>query len=328
MTDPITKRQIVDILYYDDGTRISNSALGWFMKNGPTYLRKKLDGTIPDEKGAQLEKGTMIHEYILQPEEFKKDYIVFDGLKPKSDQQQKFCEALINTAEIEPDKALLSAYKASYSIVGKSEEKMLSEASKMAKELNSYIDTLKDGRTIISQYDLNKCIAVDMNISKHKAACLLLDNPNWEEHHEFHINWEMCGVKCKSLLDCVKFDFAQKKCQLIDLKTTVKLWHFEDSIATYDYMRQLCFYAQAIWWYLEFERNENPYDWYIEYFIVAIDSSKDSDVRVFKFTEGQVFDRLNDIVNTLYKIRWHQENNKWEYTKEYYEGDGCEKLDL
>lgn len=318
----------ISIPYYEDNTRISNSAIGWFLKNGPSYLRKKLDGVIPDEKGSQLEKGTMIHEYILQPEEFNNDYLLFVGQKPKSDQQQKFCEILINSVEIEPDKSLLNAYKASYSIVGKSEDKMLSEARKIALELNPYIEALKDGRKLISQYDTQKCQDVLHNIEQHKAASVLLNDSNYEEHHEFHINWEFLGVKCKSLLDCVKFNFEEKRCQLIDLKTTVKLWHFEDSIEQYDYLRQLCFYLQAIMWYLENERGENPAHWTFEYYIIAIDSTNDSDIRVFKFDAKSVHSRFETITRVLKDIRWHQENNLWDHTKAYYLGDGCETLIL
>lgn len=318
----------LSIPYYKDNTRISNSALGWFMNNGPSFLHKKLSGLIPEEKGPQLEKGTMIHEYILQPEEFNKDYLLFSGTKPKSEQQSKFCEALINNTEIEPDKRLLSAYNKAYSIVGKSAEKMLSEARKIASELNPYIDALKDGRKLISMYDVQKCQDVLHNIEQHKAASVLLNNPDWEEYHEFHINWECCGVKCKSLLDCVKFDFENKRCQLIDLKTTVKLWHFQDSIHQYDYMRQLCFYYMAIRWYLIHEKSEDPDEWKWEYYIVAIDSAQNSDIRVFEFHKADVIDRMADISDTILDIKWHQSNNLWEHTKEYYVGNGCETLDL
>lgn len=318
----------LSIPYYEDNTRISNSAIGWFLKNGPSYLHKKLTGKIPDEKGPQLERGTMIHEYILQPDEFLKDYRVFDGQKPKSDQQQRFCEALINSVEIEPDRALLSAYEASYSIVGKSKEKMLSEAKKMALELKDYIEACQSDCTLITSNDVKKCQQVKFAIQQHKAASNLLDNPNWEEHHEFHINWESHGVKCKSLLDCVKFDFTRKVCQIVDLKTTVKLWHFEDSIHQYDYLRQLCFYSDAVRWYLRNERNEDPLKWSFEFFIIAIDSTFDSDVRVFSISQKDVDSRQLDIYHTLMKIKWHTDNNLWEHTREYYEGNGCETLDL
>ena len=62
---------IIDKPYYEDNTRISNSSIGWFLKKGPLYFRNMLDGKEEGLKLPQLEKGTMIHEYILQPDEFQ-----------------------------------------------------------------------------------------------------------------------------------------------------------------------------------------------------------------------------------------------------------------
>lgn len=130
----------ISIPYYEDLTRISNSNIGWFLNKGPAYLHKMLTDPPPEEKNAVLERGTMIHEYILQPEEFQKDYVVWDKSRPSSAQQEKFCQALANSVEIEPNKAVLSAYKDSYSTAGKSEDKMLSEGLKIASTLKDYID--------------------------------------------------------------------------------------------------------------------------------------------------------------------------------------------
>ena len=63
-----TNKMDISIPYYEDNSRISNSALGWFIKYGPQYLRNMLDGKEEGLKGSFLEKGTMIHEYILQPD--------------------------------------------------------------------------------------------------------------------------------------------------------------------------------------------------------------------------------------------------------------------
>lgn len=320
----------ISIPYYEDMSRISNSNIGWFLNNGPSYLHKKLTGVIPDETGPQLEKGTMIHEFILQPEEFSKDYLVIPrGVKsPASDKQESFCKSLINTVEIEPIKALLSAYKANYSIVGKSEGKMLVEATEMANNLKEYIELIKEGKKLITSNALKKCVDSLESIQNHKFASTLLNNENWTEFHEFHINWEYNGLKCKSLLDCVKFDYRRKICQLIDLKTTVKLWHFEDSMKTYDYLRQLCFYKMALMWYLKNECNEDVNEWNFEYYIVAIDSTSTSEIRVFEFTEEQVTSRKDTIENALEHIKWHTENNLWDHSLEYYKGNGCESIDL
>ena len=106
----------LSIPYYEDKTRISNSNIGWFLNKGPAFLHKMLTDPPPEEKNPVLERGTMIHEYLLQPEEFQKDYVIWDKSRPTSAQQEKFCQALASTLEIEPNRAILSAYKEAYSI--------------------------------------------------------------------------------------------------------------------------------------------------------------------------------------------------------------------
>ena len=113
------------IPYYEDLSRISNSNIGWFLQKGPAFLHKMLTDPPPEEKNPVLERGTMIHEYILQPEEFQKDYVVWSKSRPTSAQQEKFCQALVSSTEIEPNRAILDAFKEAYSTAGKSEDKML-----------------------------------------------------------------------------------------------------------------------------------------------------------------------------------------------------------
>ena len=55
----------IEIPYYEDNIRISNSAIGWFLKKGSRYLRDMLDGKEEGMSVKFLEKGIMIHEYIL-----------------------------------------------------------------------------------------------------------------------------------------------------------------------------------------------------------------------------------------------------------------------
>ena len=62
----------ISVPYYSDTSRISNSNIGWFLNKGPTYLHNMLTGKEQGDTGAQLDKGTMIHEYLLRPEDFAK----------------------------------------------------------------------------------------------------------------------------------------------------------------------------------------------------------------------------------------------------------------
>lgn len=336
--------------YYTDRTRISNSNIGWFLKGGPSYFYKMLKGEIEGDKSPQLERGTMIHSFLLTPEEFQKDYVVWDKSRPSSAQQEKFCQALAFSTEIEPNRAILSAYKEAYSTRGKSDDLMLSEGLKIASTLKDYIDFLKanDGRKMISPWDVKMLRDIKHNIGSHKLARQLIyplefRPKDFEWFHEFHINWEwenllehsgdpnppeLLQVSCKSLLDGLTLDFKNKKAIIYDLKTTQKLWHFEDSIEMYDYCRQLAYYTKAVNWYLKNECNENANDWTHEYYIIGIDTTGSYEIRVFRVEEFMVQSRNYVIQDALIDIAWHIINNKWDHSRDYYEGDGSESLNL
>ena len=354
----------LSIPYYEDRTRISNSNIGWFLNKGPAYLHKMLTDPPPEEKNPVLERGTMIHEYILQPEEFQKDYVVWDKSRPSSAQQEKFCQALAFSTEIEQNRAILSAYKEAYSTAGKSEDKMLSEGLKIASTMKDYIDFLKenDGRIMISPWDVKMLEKIKKNIQSHKLASKIIETPVLETskpfldepepgtiihaaYHEFHINWEYSfdtfksrkytsdnvisdTIKCKYILDGLTLNFKNKIATIYDLKTTAKLWHFEESIEMYDYGRQIAYYKNAVWWYLKNECNEDPNDWNFKYYIIGIDTTGSYEIRVFEIQEQLIIDRDKIIFKAMLKIGWHQEHNLWEHSREYYEGDGSESLNL
>lgn len=316
--------------YYTDTSRISNSNIGWFIKYGPAYLHKMLTNPPEEDGTSAMKRGTMIHMYLLQPEEFVETYEQLDITEPKSVNQKKFCELVANSVELEPDLALLNAYKGAYSTVGQSDDLMLSKAKEMASTLKSYIAYLKDEnhKIKISRYDVAMLENIRDNVENHKLAKELLNPSEGETHHEFHINWEFGGVKCKSLLDSINFNIENKICTIVDLKTTVHIGCFEESMKEYDYLRQLCFYWMAARWYILNELDENPILWEYAFYIVAIDTVGDNEIRVFKITEEQLFTRSNVITNTLDEIRWHQETGNWDHHKQYYDGNGSETLEL
>lgn len=330
----------ITIPYYEDKTRISNSNIGWFIKKGPLFLHKMLTEDVQDEKNSILERGTMIHEYLLQPEEFQKDYVVWDKCRPSSAQQEKFCQALASSIEIEPNKAVLSAYKEAYSTINKTDDKMLSEGLKIASTLKDYIDfiKLKDNRKMITIYDVKMLEEIKNNIQNHKLANTLLKNEgeyaDTTIYHEFHINWtwyidngDYAYINCKSLLDSIQFDFKNKICTIVDLKTTSKLWNFKESIDTYDYLRQLEYYMLAASWYICNELKENIQEWSFKRYIIAI-STSDYQIKVFDLTKIDYEDEYCKINNVLSSIYWHMSNNLWEHTQEYYEGDGSEIINF
>lgn len=317
------------IPYYEDNTRVSNSAIGWFLSKGPAYFRRMLDGKEPGLDLPQLRKGTMIHEYLLQPEIFWDDYQLFRGAKPKSTQAKNFCTAYLESTEIEPDKKLLYAYGLCYKTVGYREETVLNKAKELYAELKDYIEASQSKKMLISVFDLEQLEKIKENVTNHKLANELLKPAGQDgdiyRYHEFQINWEHGDIHCKSLLDGCIFDTKNKKFTIVDLKTTGSLWNFEHSMAKFDYYRQMMFYSIAVNWYLTYQ-GEDPDEWSWEVYIVGIDTTGSNEIRVFRLDKEALLDRCDTITKTLGSILWHIQNNKWEHTQEYYEGDGAETL--
>lgn len=328
----------ISIPYYEDLTRISNSNIGWFLKKGPRYLKEMLDGK-EGLKASFLDKGTMIHEYILQPEEFWKDYIILDFAVPKVKQQKDLLEFYSSARLIDPfaseDDILLMSYEAAYNNT-KSKEKKIQEAKELVETYQNYIEYFrnKDSKKVISFADLNMLKAIKKNMEDHKKANeLLFKYPEtFEVHNEFHINWEypnastLGDLPCKSLLDRVMIDHTNKKIILVDIKTTADVYNFKHSIEEFDYCRQLAYYWLAIHWYFKNELKLNIEEYEYETYIVAVQSHDGYEVRVFKFNPKTIEERLVTIDYAIKRIAWHKNNNLWDHMKEYYDEDGAELL--
>lgn len=326
----------ISIPYYEDLTRISNSNIGWFLKKGPRYLKEMLDGK-EGLKASFLDKGTMIHEYILQPEEFWKDYIILDFAVPKVKQQKDLLEFYANAKMVDPlaseDDILLMSYNSAYSN-NKSIDKRIQEAKELVELYQNYIEYFKnkDSKKVISFADLNMLKAIKKNMEDHKKANELLFNypETFEVHNEFHINWEypnassLGDLPCKSLLDRVMIDHTNKKIILVDIKTTADVYNFKHSVEEFDYCRQLAYYWLAIHWYFKNELKLNIEEYEYETYIVAVQSHDGYEVRVFKFNPKTIEERLVTIDYAIKRIAWHKDNNLWDHMKEYYDEDGAE----
>ena len=338
------KKMIIDCEYYSDNSRYSNSDIGYFLKYGPRSLKDYKNGGGIRLEGSFLDKGTMIHEYILQPEEFWKDYVILDFEVPKVKQQKDFCEAYASSLELLEDEKKIKAYKSSYNNT-KSSEIVLKEATELCDKYSQYIEYLKvkDNKKVISFADLNMLKKIEANIKAHKKANeLLYQLPvTFEEYNEFHINWEKTFnepdliqpdgkklfIRCKSLLDRVCFDHVNKRIILIDLKTTQNVYNFAHSVEEYDYYRQIAYYGLAIQWYMQEVLNLNSEDYDFEAYIIAIGKDSNNEIRVFNMKEDNMLNnRISLISNTLKKISWHISTDQWEHTQEYYEADGIEEL--
>jgi hypothetical protein len=319
--------------------KVSNSSLSWFQQS-PKYFKLMLDKEIEEETKSYYEKGEQTHQYILEPEEFDKNYIFLDYETPKSAQQKAFCETYARAKKGTKDEKLIKAYKDAYS-TKEVDTKILEKANELAKTYESYIKYTK----LSTMY---KCVLSNsMNQQLNESRKSLLEHEKgkelmYNENHstfgntdslfianEFEIYWTYphTEVECKSMIDRIIIDHENKKVTLVDLKTSSHIAEFKEKFFEYKYYRQMAFYWMAIYWHFKNVLTDKNFDEYIkETFIVVIGTKDPIEVKVFEVTEPTLNIGMLEIHPLIKQLEWHFKEDKWGYTKDYYEGKTTEKI--
>jgi hypothetical protein len=315
-------------------------------------FQKYLNSELEELKKYYLDRGKQIHMAILEPDEFKKNYTTVDFEVPKSEQQKQFCEDYIKYRTTvsaytlddpyanEDDEKVLSeeaslvyAYKDNYKATGKN-EKILDDAKKLKDKLIRYIEYLQKRKLfkdILSWAEWQRIQGLKEGIVKHKLAKELLSDEDLSNRRSWNvlvIFWEdpIYKLPCKSMIDRIVIDDDNKEITLIDIKTANTFKDFKDRCRDLGYFRQLSFYWFAIRWWTMNALNKNYDDYTAKTYIIGLKSVDDAEVRVYGINEQHLTEGLTDMRLVMEAISWHWENDKWEYSKEYYLGEGDEKL--
>ena len=317
--------------YYKE-KRISSSSLK-YLEQSPLTFKKFLDSEIEQEEKSYLTRGKQIHMAILEPDLFKKNYTHLEFETPKSEQQKQFCDdyLLYLSTEQSEDEALGTAYKNNYK---SAKSDPLVEANALKDKLTKYIEYLQKRRQykdILSTTDWQRIQDLKEGCKKHKKANELLFEDELSTRQFFNelvIFWEdpIHKLPCKSMIDRLIIDDDNKKVILVDIKTANTFKEFKDRCREFSYFRQMSFYWYAIHWYFANALNKDISQYTKETYIIALKTVDEPEVKVYTINEVYLQDGFIDLTEALSQLAWHWENDKWEYTKSYYIGDGDEKL--
>ncbi len=322
---------------YYDVKAVSNSSLSWLKNGSPKYFKMKFDGLIEEPTKSYFEKGQQIHMYILEPEEFDKEYTFLSYSKPKSAQQKEFCDSFARLRKGKRDEKLVVAYKKAYT-TKESDDKVLEKAKILEKQYTEYIKFIKISpmTKVLPSSMLTQLNESKVNLRAHTKARGLLFN---DEHivfgdsdklfiqNEFSIYWTYPnGLKCKSMLDRLVIDYENKKVQLVDLKTSAHLYSFKEKVDEYAYYRQLAFYWMAVYWYFKEVLKISLEDWTKESYIVVVGTSVPYEVKVFELTDTKLDQGAVEIMSLMDTLKWHFDNDQWEYSMQYYNNILVEKI--
>jgi len=323
---------------------VSNSSLNWFLYS-PAYFRKRLDEEIAEEQKSWQSIGRKVHMAILEPEEFEKNYIYLEYQQPKSPQQKQFCEEYVKDRRNRPKATKISskikAYGKAYNTKAIKEEDVKKKAESLQRKLKDYINYLeksKEYKDILTKAEWNLINRLKEAVFEHKIATEVLGMGGSNElfksqisaYSELPIFWKYptdIDVDCKSMVDRLVIDKENKTIKLIDLKTTSNIGKFSDSFNDYSYYRQLAFYWLAVYYMAKNDSSiPDIRDYKKETYIIALQKRDIPECRVYKIPEHKLNEGLAEIERILPEIAWHIENDKWFHTKEYYTGNGIEKL--
>lgn len=322
---------------------ISNSSLGWF-KVSPKYYKKRIDREIEDEKKSYLELGKQLHMAILEPNRFEKEFTHLEYETPANPKQKEFCEKFVqNKKRTTIKEKAYQVYKSVYETGRKTDKTIYKDSSALYKKLKSYITYLKQSekyKVVLPTSTWNLIQEQLSNLKKHKFANTLLfqddygvfNNGSLLVNNELPIYWEFphtnTKLLCKSLLDRLIIDHNNKVIKLVDLKTSHSLKDFKEHFFEYNYHRQLAFYWMAVAWMFTNDFPEADFwEYQKETYIVAIQTRNIAECKVYTISNELLNEGLEEITRIIPELAWHIENDAWEYSREYYEGSGAEKLE-
>lgn len=315
--------------YYTDSGYVSNSMLKCLPLN-PAKAKKHYDCTLDESSTAYQDLGTLVHLFLLEPQKFEKSIGVLEYELPNSAAKKKFCSEFLRLKEsLENDIALVGAYRESYT-TSEDIAKVLKKAQDLKAEHEDYLYFLEKSKemTVITPDIYKKLVNIKNSVMSHKLANELLMR---KQHilddciiaEEFDIRFNVEDIDCKSLLDKVIINEAAKRAEIIDLKTTFTPDKFiSEVIDEYKYVQQLAFYKLALSEYLKKTYPEIEFE--IDTYIVAVSTGDSCVTQVIKIGKTTLEKKLTEVHNLIQTAKYHIESGNWEYSKEYYTGEGYE----
>lgn len=296
------------------------------------------------EKKKFLELGKQIHMSLLESDKFNETYLLSDfdtELTPATLQQKEFCYAIAAHDPSVDEETATQVYQTIYKTERKSPKKIEEEAVAMYSRFKPYIDYLREintGKIVLPKNLADSLKTAKDTILKHKKASELLSTPEIEfaddamhSYNELTILWEYKvddnKLECKSRPDRVVVDTKNKIIKLIDVKTTSSFIDFDSTIKNYGYDIQLAFYwAAIIYWFKQEFKDEDINAYKQETYIVAYKTVGVPECKVLSFSDSFLLEAGAQIVSLMRDLNWHTINNKWDYSRSYYEGDGIELI--
>lgn len=327
--------------YFENKEYISNSMLGW-LKRSPAYFQACISGDFERKDSLSLERGSLLHLYILEPHKF-----IVEDIDPVTGMMGTFIKHFVaNQTQVithsTPGEDVVINFDPS-------NEKHLDLAKGQAyrdsgfklpftkvwenfqkPENQMYYNFLKsaNGKIAISQSDkyiIDRCYK---SVQANPLAFKLLfgENDEMEIHNEYEIyedDFITPGFKAKAKLDRILINRSQDYAIIVDLKTTAKSVYgdlvqlFTSGHPTIDYYAtgfmqsyiQFAYYRQQAY-YSEIVKKHFGLSTVVSY-IVPVETGGMFECAVYRQSNAFAHDGLKEIQGLIHAYTEHAKTGDW-----------------
>lgn len=295
-----------------------------------------------ESKADHFTFGSLVDCFLTETkEEYEAKYFVVDEndfpseaiqvmIKHLFDHYTLISAPLGSLLDIDPSHLLLVLDKYQYQSKWKPETRIAKLSAEGEKYYKFLVDSM--GKTIVTKTDVAKAKEVTLSILGMKGLdTLMRKNPNSTILNKFIISFVYSDYLFKGELDRVVIDHRKKEITPIDFKTTSKsLNTFNDEFWKYRYDFQAAVYTRGL---IENEEIQNylRLGYKLKNFLyIVADTYMRELPRAFEVTpsiirigwEGGTLSNgkaLEGVEDAIIRYRFAENNNLWQYPKEYYE---------
>lgn len=327
-----------DLISQSDLTLLSFSPLA--------YYNKKNLNPLEEVSKSYFDLGSLVDALLSEPQEvIDKQFAIDSNINKPSDKLLDLCNQIVkevyeytnllgisNPKLLEDPLIILDAReKTGYNKNLKEDtliNKVLEYKDYMLFKLENYNKVIIDSNTYNKAHEIVNSLLTNDKISK------ILDNC---KQKQLEIYWNYNEEDCKSKLDFVKVDEVNKEINIYDLKTTSDyVYSFPKSIIKFRYDLQGAFYVSALYEYY----SNNPellkddlIKYTFNFYFIVESTSYPGTPLLYKLSEkdlscgvsGGILKsnkiKLKGFVELIDDLKWHKENNLWEYPREVYENN-------
>lgn len=216
--------------YYQLNSHLNNSMLALWQDDPARFWNIWINGLKEEESNIYLDWGKAVHMYILQPELFKRVYMIAEKAKPKSKNAEGFIRDVPDEhTSMDFIADMYEAYKKNYSCTSLQDEDIYKRAKELYEEMKEYrkiVKHIEKGGKIISTREYDTLTNIKFTLLDHEGIRELF---NEEGENEWEYRWQMFdredhtyAIPCKCMIDRVIWDEKNSVLKIIDIKTSTK----------------------------------------------------------------------------------------------------------